>query len=259
MLSDQQKAHFEAFGFVILRNVFSADEMATIKRESDEIFSEGLGNTLPHGRVALQPFFEHGPFMSTLVADDRIYGIGESLLGPEFFLCLTEGNLHVGDTFWHGGGMWEEEVKSVKITFYPEALTAATGSLRVVPGSHRRGSPDLFEPLRHGNRDPDFRPFGMLQSDIPSVALETGLGDLAVFTEETLHAAYGGHDGRHQHAISFTENPTTESKKQDLREFYEVSRYSLRPAESYVNSDDPRIRRLVATNLAMGFDIAKGI
>ena len=134
-LSQQQLAHFETFGFLVLRKVFTADEMATIKRESDEIFSEGLGNTLPHGRVALQPFFERRPFTSTLVADDRIYGIGESLLGPEFFLCLTEGNLHAGDTFWHGGGMWDEEARSVKITFYPEALTAATGSLRVVPGS----------------------------------------------------------------------------------------------------------------------------
>ena len=259
MLTPEQIAHFETFGFLVLRKVFTVDEIATIKRESDEIFSEGLGNTFPHGRVALQPFFERRPFMSTLVADDRIYGIGESLLGHEFFLCLTEGNLHAGDTFWHGGGMWDEEARSVKITFYPEALTAATGSLRVVPGSHRRGSPDLFEPLRHGNSDPDFRPFGMRQSDIPSVALELEPGDLAVFTEETLHAAYGGHDGRHQHAINFMENPTTESKEKDIRDFYESSRYSLRPAESYVNSDSPRIRRLVATNLAMGFDIAKGI
>ena len=128
--------------------------MATIKRESDEVFGEGLGNKLPTGRVALQPFFERRPFMSALVADDRIYGIGESLLGPDFFLIGTEGNLHSGDTYWHGGGLWAEKVKAVKIVFYPEPLTAAAGSLRVVPGSHRRGSPDLLEPLRHGKQEP---------------------------------------------------------------------------------------------------------
>ena len=46
--------------------MFTADEMATIKRESDDIFADGLGNKLPNGRVALQPFFERRPFMSQL-------------------------------------------------------------------------------------------------------------------------------------------------------------------------------------------------
>ena len=91
------------------------------------------------------------------------------------------------------------------------------------------------------------------------MAMELESGDLAVFTEETLHAAYGGHNGRHQHAISFTENPDTKSKEQDVRDFYKVSTYSLRPSESYVNSDSPRIRRLVAKNLELGFEVMKGV
>ena len=57
MLTEEQKQFFDTFGYLVLRDVFTPDEMATIKRESDEIFSEGLGNTLPHGRVALQPFW----------------------------------------------------------------------------------------------------------------------------------------------------------------------------------------------------------
>ena len=138
MLTEDQKQFFEAFGYLVLRGVFTATEMAAIKRESDEIFHEGLGVKLPSGRAALQPFFERRPFMSGLVGDDRVYGIGEDLLGPDFFLIGTEGNLHAGDTLWHGPGLWDETVKAVKIAFYPESLTAATGSLRVVPGSHRR-------------------------------------------------------------------------------------------------------------------------
>ena len=259
MLSEEQKQFFDAFGYLVLRDVFSAEEMDTIKRESDEIFSEGLGFRHPSGRAALQPFFERRPFMAGLAADDRIYCIGEDLLGRDFFLIGTEGNLHAGDTLWHGSGLWEETVKSVKIAFYPESLTAATGSLRVVPGSHRRSSPDLLEPLRHGSSNPESKPFGLEQSAVPSVALELRQGDLAVFTEHILHAAFGGHDGRHQHAINFMENPTTESKEKDVRDFYDVSNYSLRPSESYVNSDNPRLRRMVAKNLELGFDIMKGV
>ena len=259
MLTEDQKQFFEAFGYLVLRDVFTTEEMASIKRESDEIFNEGLSVRLPSGRAALQPFFERRPFMSGLVADDRIYGIGEDLLGPDFSLIGTEGNLHAGDTLWHGPGLWDETFKAVKIAFYPESLTAATGSLRVVPGSHRRHNPDLLEPLRHGSSDPELMPFGFRQPEVPSVTLELEPGDLAVFTENILHAAFGGHDGRHQHAISFMENPTTEAKERDVRDLYEAARYSLRPSESYVNSDNPRIRRLVAKNLELGFDIMEGV
>ena len=259
MLSEDQKQFFDAFGYLTLRGVFTAEEMATIKRESDEIFREGLGVTLPSGRAALQPFFERRPFMAGLPADDRIYCIGEDLLGPDFFLIGTEGNLHAGDTLWHGSGLWDENIKSVKIAFYPESLTAATGSLRVVPGSHRRNNPDLLEPIRYGSDNPGSMPLGLQQLEVPSVALELQPGDIAVFTEFILHAAFGGHDGRHQHAINFMENPTTESKEQEVRSFYEVSNFSLRPSESYVNSDNPRLRRMVAKNLELGFDIMKGV
>ena len=259
MLTEEQRRFFDTFGFLILRKVFTPDEMAIIKRESDEIFADGLGNQLPTGRVALQPFFERRPFMSKLVEDDRIYGIGEGLLGPDFFLIGTEGNLHSGTTYWHGGGMWADKVKAVKIAFYPETLIAATGSLRVVPGSHRRGSPDPLEPLRHGNKNPPELPFGVRQEEIPCQPLELGPGDLGVFTEEILHSSFGGHEGRHQHAINFMENPKTESKMRDVQKLYDDANYSLRPSESYVNSDSPRIRRLVAKNLELGFDIIKGV
>lgn len=259
MLSEDQKRHFDAFGYLVLRNVLTAGEVAAIKRESDEIFSETAGSQLPTGRIALQPFFERRPFMSGLAGDDRIYEIGEDLLGSDFFLIGTEGNLHVGDTYWHGDGMWDEKVRAVKVAFYPERLTVETGSLRVVPGSHRRHTPDLFASLRHGSDDPQSMPFGLPQSEIPSVALELDPGDLAVFTESVLHAAFGGHDGRHQHAINFMENPSTESKLRDVMSFYEVSLYSLRPSESYVESESPRIRRLVAKNLDLGFDVIRGV
>ena len=51
------------------------------------------------------PFFELNPRLQWLIEDDRIYALGEDLLGPDFVLNATEGNLHVGDTQWHGGGL----------------------------------------------------------------------------------------------------------------------------------------------------------
>ena len=82
---------------------------------------------------------------------------------------------------------------------------------------------------------------------------------MVVFTENILHSAFGGHEGRHQHAINFMEAPNTKLKEQDVRDFYNVSKYSLRPSESYVNSDSPRVRSLVAKNLEFGGDVIKGV
>ena len=89
--------------------------------------------------------------------------------------------------------------------------------------------------------------------------LELDPGDLGLFTEAILGAAFGGQDERHQHAINFMENPKTESKDQDVRTFNHSARYSLRPPESYVDSDSPRIRRPVAKNLEMGFAVIKDV
>ena len=154
MLSKEQVTHFETFGFLVLRNVLSLDEVDIMIKESEEIFSE-LRQGKPftaQEREAVQPFFERKPFLHSLLADDRVYSIGESILGSDFMLVVTEGNLHVGDTPWHAG---EEArvLRTVKIGFYLEPLTINTGSLRVIPGTHKRSSPDHFSILKTANKN----------------------------------------------------------------------------------------------------------
>ena len=253
MLTPGQVAHFQAFGFLVLRNVFTPEDMNTIEREANEIMEEVRGGAPFEGkeRQAVQPFFERRPFTNTLMDDDRIYSIGEDLLGPDFVLDQSEGNLHVGDTVWHGGRSWEI-LPWIKIGFYLEPLTRDTGCLRVIPGSHIRSEPDYYEPLRQGDAAGDV--FGLPQAEIPSVALECGPGDLIVFTENILHASFGGRPGRHQHAISFFKNPTTDSEVQYVLDVYNRTRFTARPLESHINSDRPRVRRMISRLLELGFE-----
>jgi len=255
LLTDGQIAHFQTFGFLVIRDLFSPEEVATIRRECDEIFAEARGGGPYTGKwEAVQPFFERRPFVSGLVADDRIYGLGEDLLGPDFYLGVTEGNLHSGDTPWHGGGGYKNGLPRIKIAFYLDPLTRDSGALRVVPGSHVSGTPDLLESLRDRSDDYRSTAFGVPQSQIPSFALETRPGDLAVFTEETLHGAFGGAPGRHQHAINFGRNPVTNVEVAQVRSSYERMRFSLRPCRSSINSKNPRVRKLVAPLVELGFD-----
>ena len=256
MLTPGQIAHFETFGFVVLRQVFNAEEVAIMKREADEIFAEdrngGPGSDTTQG---VQPFFELKPFLSTLVEDDRIYEIGLELLGPDFLLGQTEGRSRAGDTPWHGGEVYE--LGTVKINFYLDELKKDTGALRFVPGSHKYPDPDHYELLRPRNDDPDFRPFGVNPSQVPCYAAETHPGDLVVFTENVLHSSFGGVLGRHQHAINFMENPKTDEQVAHIKSLYKRWKYGLRPAEYYVNSDRPRIRGMVSRLVELGFETSK--
>ena len=256
MLTPGQIAHFETFGFVILRQVFTAEEVTIINREVDEIFAEDRdGGLITDEGHFVQPFFERKPYLSSLVADDRIYNIGVDLLGPDFILGQTEGRSRVGETPWHGGEAYK--LGTAKINLYPHELTKDTGALRFVPGSHKYSDPDPFALLRPRSDDPDFRPFGVRPSEIPCYAAETRPGDLVVFTENTLHSSFGGSPGRYQLAINFMEAPKTEEDVAHIKNIYQRIKYGLRPAESYVDSNNPRLRGMVSKLVGWGFETSK--
>ena len=259
MITAEQKAHFETFGFLVLKQLFTPEEAAIMKRESDEIFEEVRGGEPFTGETweAVQPFFERRPFLSRLPGDDRIYDLAVTLVGPNPILEVTEGNLHTGTTQWHGSKLPGKLMAHAKIAFYLEPVTRETGCLRVIPGSHIAGPTDPFAPLRDGIRDPDFRPFGLAPTEVPSYAIESQPGDVVVFVEETLHAAFGGKAGRHQHAINLVADPKTEEQEAVIKAMYEGSRFCYRPSGSYINSDSPRIRGIVSKLVEWGFKTSK--
>ena len=257
ILAADQKRHYETFGFVILRGLYSAEEWATIRREAEEIFAQVHGDKRadPEQRLSVQPFFERRPFLTGLMSDDRIYGIAEDLLGPDFVLDGTEGHRHVGDTHWHGGEGKTFLIHIIKIALYLDPLTRDTGALRLIPGSHVPEFGVRLKAYRGFNQDPDLLPFGIPHEELPCVVFEPQVGDVAVFTEPCYPASYGGRPGRYQLATSFFENPTTDEQVRDLRGQYARARGSFRPLRSHVESDDPRRRRMVSRLLELGHEI----
>ena len=171
MLSPEQIAHFEAFGFLLLPRLLDPGEAATLKREAEEVFEEDRGGQPFSGETTeyVQPFFERRPFLFSLLDDDRIYDIGVDLCGPDFVLDQTEGRLRVEPTAWHAGDPFPSGLRWIKIGFYPETLTRDSGCLRVVPGTHIPRNPDPMAPLRRTGMDPGYRPFGLAQEEIPHV------------------------------------------------------------------------------------------
>lgn len=265
MLTREQIAYFYTFGFLVLRGVLSANEIAIMKRESLEIFEKDRKG-LPYDNrqwQAVQPFFEWSPFLSSLVEDDRIYGIGESLLGPHFLLAGTEGNLHVGDTQWHATDLDSDYggsphlLQFVKVAFYLEPLDSKTGSLRVIPGSQHRTFAEQLQEGMGNSKDSGKKAFGLSGRDIPCVTLDCKPGDIIVFMESLFHSAFGGKAGRHQHAVNFFASPETQGQEDWLRRRYEEWEYALHPAETFANSNRPKVRHLVQRLVDMGFETSK--
>ena len=256
MLTAEQISYFQAFGFLVLRDLFSRTEADEIRNESDKVMSLVHTGTPFTGKASRTVFqlFERSPILVGLLEDERIYGLAESLLGPDFILMSTEGNRFVGDTPWHSDGS-TIPVPSIKVAWYLDSIQKDTGCLRVIPGSHQSGRfRDSLESLHFEGPTVNHNAFGISGSEIPCQALESSPGDVVVISEPLYHASFGGRPGRRMNAINFSQAVITEEQEAGLREAYQRFTHLLHPSESLVNSDNPRIRAMVSKLVDLGFE-----
>jgi hypothetical protein len=218
-LNEQQLNFFHIFGYLGFPQLM-ADRAAEIEREFEAVW-QGRGgghNGKAHdgtARSCIVPFIDQSERLASLLDDPRIYGIATSLLGNDFNYMGSDGNYYVGDTRWHSDG-WHKEILHIKLAFYLDPLTAETGALRVIPGSHRQGegyADTLQSQIRNSSEL-----WGKEGRDLPAIALETKLGDVVCFNHNTKHAAFGGNQYRRMFTINLCQR-YPEEKLQDLREY----------------------------------------
>ena len=257
MLSDEQKMHFEVFGFLVLRQLFDAEEAATIRREAYEVFLEQRDGLPFDGleRQTVKNVCAMRPFMDSVVDDDRIHGIACDLLGEDYILDGSEGHTFAEDSKMHGGDDRFCILRNIKIAFYLEPLTADSGCLRIIPGSHMPPFVDMLKPLKKQYFDQSYHPFGVSGPELPSCAIETEPGDALVFPEEIFHGAFNGAVGRTQLAVNFAANPVSEKQIEFVRGLYgRPGHTSFIPPRAYVNSNRPRLRNMVSRLCELGFN-----
>ena len=264
MLTNEQKAHFDAFGFLMLPQLFSTEEIESVRQASIDVITQYEGaDTLDRDEGwSIGGFMERHPLLITLLDDDRIHGIPETLLGPDFVLEMTDGHVRGGNTPWHGrkvtDGSSEEDSYgdsdrfNCRVCFYFDSLNSENGALRVIPGSHRRPFADHLSPLWNQYDDSSSTPVGVSDSEIPCVVLDTEPGDAVVFTESVYHGSFGG-KSRLQLTSQYIANPTTEEHLALVREQHDKYKWGFHPAESAINSDLPRVRRMVSRLVELGF------
>ena len=85
MITEAQQNHFEVFGFLVLRQLFSAAEMEIIIREFEDVMLEDRGGKPFDGqqRQIVSDWFRRRPAVHFLIDDERLRGTVEKLLGPD--------------------------------------------------------------------------------------------------------------------------------------------------------------------------------
>ena len=251
MLTPEQIAYFETFGFIIRKQLLSPEEMESVTREADELFAEDLRDSGDAGlHQSVVPFVEKSARLTELVDSDRIYGTVEDLMGPDFRWSGSEGNKgpinERREHAWHADrpGTREAAYPRLKIMIYLEPTTRDSGALRVIPGSHRCPFHEHLQPLQaqhHVDGTAD-GVFGVDGPDIPAYPIESTPGDVVFFHHSLFHAVYGAFDERRYITCKYVAKPQTD---EHLASLWRWSPYAFELDEAFTTSGSPRILRMV--------------
>ena len=211
MLTKEQVNHFNTFGFLIFRQLFSPDELRTMNAEVALRLSSTKRYTSPDEAPAYMSWPNLGPetpFLAGLPEDPRIYGTAEQLYGEDAIGLSCNAGSFVNETHWHPDAD-DFQLHGFKFAFYLQPLCADDGALRFIPGSHR----NPFHDEIHRNIGES----GHNVRDFPAYICETEPGDVVAFDFHLWHASSGGSTDRRMISVIFIKNPDTFAAEQATR------------------------------------------
>jgi len=216
-LTVDQKAHFDAFGYLAVPDVLSSGEMAhytetfmdVYRREwGQEDFDPRFAQSRPGAsgvRHQIIPFFAKDERFLPLFDHPALNDVVEQLLGEDC-LAMTpgEGFVAASDSVWHTDSRAPEPFQSLKVAFYLDQVDAGAGCLNVIPGScHADYSARIRAALEGGAWG------GVKSPDVPmSTPLPSKPGDMLVFNHRTWHSSFGGWPGRRSIMVNYCQNFT---------------------------------------------------
>ena len=139
-LSEEQIQHYEVFGFLVRRSVFSAEEVARMNDEFDRRLAIVIKETDPEGKRLFNNWPTRNPetpFLASVLEDPRIYRHSEQLVGEDSVPVHSNANSYGTYSGWHPDRT-DHRICTIKNVMYLQPTTADRGALRVIPGSHKK-------------------------------------------------------------------------------------------------------------------------
>ncbi len=242
MLTQEQLAHYRTFGFVILKGLFTQEEVEVINAEFERA-AERVSTYDKFDGSKRQGFYfrvQDGPFLAGLSEDPRFVGAAEQMFGEDVFAigpCSVMRFVNPG-TKWHPDTVNINQ-SGVSFLFYLQPVRSDRGALRVIPGSHMNPWHDELRDVRAkqklGGEHPIKRALGGVPG-IPAYACEADPGDAVAFDVRLWHASWGGFVDRRMCRVGFYKYPETDAE-------LEATRWQLIINEPKENAawDDPDV------------------
>tara|TARA_B100001123_G_scaffold76568_1_gene86518 strand:- start:103 stop:645 length:543 start_codon:yes stop_codon:yes gene_type:complete len=103
MLSEQELIHFRTFGFVVLRQLFTAEEVETLRGEYelelDRVYQDQpFDGSERHWTMMLG---DTTPLFATLLEGPRFCEVAEQMYGDDVIGIGCDANRYVGHSRWH--------------------------------------------------------------------------------------------------------------------------------------------------------------
>ena len=192
MTSDEQATAYGRDGFIIVRRVFSDEDLFAWKRVVNEMLradeAEGRDNS---GGVRVWYSKEMDPRLLSAMCDARIIRVLNCIIGPDIeFLSAKIVFKSAKTTFgtpWHQD--WYYWFGSPKISAWIplDDCTPDNGALRVVPGTHKIDHITNARTGEHGFTN--CTPPEQIES-LPVVDVVVGRGDIVFFSDKCVHGSY---------------------------------------------------------------------
>ena len=200
VVTETLAATFERDGFLIVPDLFTADEAAHLKTEMQAILDEVARERQAESGDDRAVIFNAGvhvglasrsPMYREWVADHRILDVLEPILGPDIEFLSDKAVFKDHDTDF--GSPWHQDhpywVGSHKISLWValDEATVANGCLKLIPGSHRaeigHATVDDGHGFNHRMGDQDAQEAEAVTAPLP-------VGGAIFFHDLTLHASH---------------------------------------------------------------------
>ena len=155
-LTQEQAQQFDTQGYLVLDDLFSAEEIAALQAAATRLLSDP--RSLDPETIISEPgvneirsifkIHQQDKVMARLAADERLAGVARFILGDDVYIHQSRLNYKPGfvgkEFYWHSDfetwhvedGMPQMRALSVSILLAPN--TETNGPLMVIPGSHRK-------------------------------------------------------------------------------------------------------------------------
>jgi hypothetical protein len=203
LLTPEQLRFFHTFGYIVLKQVFSPQEMKTIGAEFDGALAANYPDRPFDGshRHYATMMDDDTPFFASLIESPPLWPIAEQIYGGKALGICSDGNRYVGNSGWHRDtGTATDGVRGVKFAIYLQPVGAETGALRVIPGSHRIPVNDQVF---------DEGVYKLPLAQVPATALCSEPGDVVAFDLRLWHASCGGKADRRMCTVVYYHDPET--------------------------------------------------